>query len=270
VFTALYSALILGLVYTTSAQTAYTWTGDAGEGSNWYDATNWVDGNVPTNASLQLATSNAADTVTFDSETASSMPGTIDTYQSWTINIKMPQVIVLNGTVSFDGIYNYGWSGINTFTIGDGDIGTLAQVNIGWSILNWYPNGIKTYVINSDGTLNVTTGITGFSVDGNKKKTVIRLVGGSVNIDGSIANHLTNAVDNYVSFELPGSSFTASLGGQLPDLATVEANIGSNMSFRIADVGLDSDVYLDAVENAGNFTITLVDPPPSGTVIILR
>jgi hypothetical protein len=253
-----------------NAQTDYVWTGDAG--GNWYDAGNWASGNVPTDGTL-LRTASSDDTVTFDSESASSMPGAVTTYQGWTGSLKMPQVRVLNGTVNFSGTQNWGWSGIDTFVIGDGDTVTPAAISVSFSGLNRDPNGIKTYIVKVDGTFNVNASITSWSYDV-YKDTVVKLQGGTMLVNGTITEgSLTGDAGDYVAFEAVGSSFTAQFGasGSFIDLAAVQAEIGDSKSFRINGTGLDKDVFIDAVDNQnGTFSLTLVDPPPSGTVITIK
>ena len=247
----------------------FTWTGGAGSGSNWYDTNNWLGGSVPSDGTL-IRTTNSADVVIFDSETASSMPGTVTTYQSWTGSTtvgKMPQVRVLNGTVAFSGTQNWGWSGIDTFTVGDNNALTSAAVNVGFSNLNRDPDGTKTYVVNSDGTFNVTnTGNIKFS-DSSAKETVVRLLGGAFILAGNINSNLTDDPGDYISFEELGSVFTADFGGQLPDLTTIEGQYGD--SFRIGgSLASNPLVSLVTTDNGdGTFTITTNIPEPSTAIL---
>ncbi len=250
------------------AQTTYTWTGSAGTGSGWDDPDNWVGGFVPVMPEYHgsdLVTNNSADVVIFDSETAIDgyMPGPIRPRQSWTGGRRSPNVQLRNGSLTLQGTQNWGWNG-DTLVIGDGDMGTLADVTVGWVSLNRDPNGTKTYVVNADGSFIVTGNITRFTDDGNQKRAVIRINGGAVEINGSIDSRFTNAANNYVDFVAEGSTFTAKFGGQLPDLATVQDNIGPALSFRSSE-GLNLGAR---TIDEDNFEVYI--PPPSGTMILLR
>ena len=125
--------------------------------------------------------------------------------------------------------------------------------------LNAAGSSTKTYVVNADGNLLMGTSFTWAT--GNA---VVSLLGGAMNVNGSINGGLTNDANDYVSFEALGSTFTAAFGGQLPDVAAVEANIGAGKSFR-ATTGLN----LELTDNGTTFTITAGGPPIStpGTLI---
>lgn len=92
--------------FDSAVAATYTWTGTVG--GNWYDTGNWSGGTAPTDGTL-IRTASSLDIIIFDSETSSSMPGTIATYQSWTGSLKMPSVEVRNGSVTFSGSSN--WAG---------------------------------------------------------------------------------------------------------------------------------------------------------------
>ena len=223
-------------VIPATAGIVYTWTGGAGAGSYWENPGNWDTNGVPSNGSGSLATPYATDTVIFNSETAvgNHMPGA-------SIGVgRAPNLTLANGTLNL-AYYgqNWSWSG-TTFTIGDGNMTTLAQANTDLSNLNRDPDGVKTYVIKADGALSLSGGIYAWAdnTDWWGKTAVVHLQGGQMIVNGSInANFTDGASVNYVTFDAPGSKFTAKFGGQLPNLAAVQAAIGTNLNFR-AGTGL--------------------------------
>lgn len=240
-----------------SAQAAvFTWTGN-GDVNDWQDTANWVSGSVPNSYSGQLSTLSSSDVVVFDSETATAMPaGSILTRTSWTSGGKNPQVQVLNGQVTFSNNLNWGWSGITTFIVGDGDMNTLAVADTGYTNLNRDPNGIKTYVVNADGTLKFRNNLTVWS-DAAAKDAQIQLNGGTVLFLGTINANLTNDADDLVSFNSAGSTFTAKFGGEFADLSAVTAQFG----YSFVDT---TGTGLAATNNGdGTFTVTLVPEPAS-------
>ena len=137
---------------------------------------------------------------------------------------------------------------------------TLAVADTGYSDLNRDPNGLKTYVVNADGTLIFRNNVTAFSNDGNAKLAQVQLNGGTVQFNGTIGNHLTNVANNYISFNAIGSTFTAAYGGQLADLATVTGQFGD--SFK------DTTGFgLKATDNVSTFSVTVIPEP--GTLGLL-
>lgn len=261
---------VAALLFTGNTHAAtFIWTGaDGATDATWENPLNWDGGTVPNATAGQLSTSSASDIVIFDSETVSFMPSNfITTRTSFIGGGKNPQIQVLNGQVDFANGLNWGWSGIETFIVGDGDMTTLAVANTGFTDLNRDPNGLKTYTVNADGTLIFRNNITGFSNDGNQKQTQVNLVGGTVRFDGTINNHLTNAANNYISFNALGSTFTADFGGQLPDISTIEAQFGNSFRFGGSLIG-NPNVFLDTTDNGnGTFSIIAAIPEPSTALL---
>jgi hypothetical protein len=88
-----------------------------------------------------------------------------------------------------------------------------------------------------------------------------------VRFDGTINNHLTNAANNYISFNALGSTFTADFGGQLPDISTIEAQLGNSFRFGGSLIG-DPNVFLDTTDNGnGTFSIIAAIPEPSTALL---
>lgn len=257
------SAIFAG---SANATTIYTWTGaDFANDGTWQNDLNWSGGVAPDGVTDQLSTDTATDVVIFDSETAvgGNLPSNaILTRNSFTGSFKNPQIDLRNGTLNFvtNSFDNWGWSGITTMIVGDGNLTTSAIANLGYRNLNRDPNGIKTYVVNSDGTLNVVGQITAFSFDG-AKDTVIQLNGGSFTVGGLINSNLTNDPGDFISFNAVGSTFTADFGGQFADLATVIGQFGDSL----VD---NSGSGLLATDNGdGSFTVSVI-PEPASLVLL--
>jgi hypothetical protein len=257
-------AALAGLVLTAgiaNAATTFTWTGGAGTGSDWFDAGNWDAAGVPVLNTNQYGSQTSTDYVIWDSETATGnyMPsGTISPAAHWPSNSRMPNTELRNGTLTIGQSINWGHTG-NTFVIGDGDATNAATVNVNWSNLNRDPNGTKSYVVNSDGTLNITTTISKFS-DSGSKDSAIKILGGTVLVSGSINANFTDDSGDYVSFQAAGGTFTANFGGQLPDLATITAQFGDSFQDTTGN-------GLTATDNQdGSFTVSVI-PEPSGALL---
>jgi hypothetical protein len=258
-------AALAGLILATgsaNAATTFTWTGGAGTGSDWFDAGNWDAAGVPLLGTNLYGSQTSTDYVIWDSETAAGnyMPsGTITPASSWTSNSRMPNTELRNGTLTIGQSINWGHNG-NTFVIGDGDATNAATVNVNWSNLNRDPNGTKSYVVNSDGTLNITTGLSKFS-DSAAKDAAIVINGGSVVVSGSINSNFIDDSGDYVSFGTTGGTFTANFGGQLPDLATITAQFGDSFQDTTGN-------GLTATDNLDNtFTVSVI-PEPGTTLLV--
>jgi len=252
----------MAMTAASASAVSYIWTGaDGATDATWENPLNWDGGNVPNGQAGQLSTSSSTDIVIFNSETVTFMPSNgITTRNSFTGSFKNPQVQVLNGTVTFNNGLNWGWSGITSFVVGDGDMTTLAVADTGYTELNRDPNGLKTYIVNADGTLKFRNNVGNWSNDGNAKKAQIQLNGGAALFEGTITARFTDAADNYVSFNNAGSIFTADFGGQLADLGTVTGQFGD--SFK--DTTLNG---LKATDNLnGTFTISVI-PEPSTALL---
>ena len=272
------AAIITGLAFCSNAATTYTWTGGHGT-TPWYHVDNWDTNGVPLYGTSRLGTTTWDDLIVIDSEQVSYMPAdTIVISDKWSGGVWMiPQLHVRNGTITLQGPGYLWWfwgdsAATKTLTIGDGDLTTPAVVN--GQFADWSRDVRGSYntlkiLVNEDGTFNNDRDITTWGEAGIPVQLTIN--GGTVDFDSSFANGLTNQNSSWISFNATDSSFTAKFGGQLTDINTVEDNIGGGLSFRMGGSGHDDDVFLDAVDNGNNtFTITFVDPPPQGTVIILR
>lgn len=260
--TLLRAALGLALLSVPAhAATIYNWTGGAGSGSNWYDTGNWDGGVAPGASGDRMQVTDAGDLAVFDSETAVGgyiTPFAFNMLRSTSSGPYPPSISILNGTL------NWGFSANqaigSTFTVGDGDLGTMATLNLDNTIyLNHGTSSSKSYVVNADGTLALGADVLNWS-SGGGLTTVARLVGGTMNISGAVNGNLTNVAGNYVNFEAPGSTFTASYGGQFADLTAVSGQIGD--SFK------DTTGFgLAAIDNGGTtFTVSVV-PEPSAALL---
>ena len=242
-----------------------TWTGANG-GGNWYDAGNW-DVNGPPSQGTRLGTPLQTDIVIFDSTTAVGgyMPTQnilVDSDWSSTEHLQ-PTLQVLNGTINFGSgdWWMYGGSS-QGLIIGDGDTGTLAQVNSGHT--NWTRHidkgGPNRITIHADGTMNQTgSGNFQWSSNGGLDTQMI-LNGGTFTSSREIRGMAGDAGD-FVRFDAIGSSFTAEYGDgattNFLDLTAVNAEFGASFINNTVGTMVASD------NGDGSFTVSVVPEPGS-------
>jgi hypothetical protein len=183
-----------------------------------------------------------------------------------------PIALLYGGDLTFaSGSDNWGPTVHSTSTVGDDDVGN-GTVTLTYSEmyrLNRHPGGTKKWIVNSDGTLEFLSSGTYDTFEPGRWAVFI-INGGSVTLGGPIGGNMTNAANSYVEFKQPEGSFTAKFGVAIPDITTLTNNMGDGLTFRVDGTGLDDDIYLDVSTNAATFTLTLVDPPAAGTILIVR
>jgi hypothetical protein len=238
------------------------WTGaDGATDATWQNSLNWAGGDAPDGVANQLSTVSSTDVVVFNSETVTFMPSnSITTRNSFTGSFKNPQIQVLNGEVTFNGIENWGWSGITSFIVGDGDMTNLAVADTDFRNLNRDPSGIKTYAVNADGTLKFRRSASTWSYSG-AKDAQIQLNGGAVLFDGSISGDFVSDAGDFVSFNSAGSTLTANFGGSFADLTAITNQFAAGFVDTTGN-------GLAATDNSdGTYTISVV-PEPSTTALL--
>lgn len=265
-------AVIATAAFVSSAQAAvFLWTGAVSNSLN--NTANWLeDGGAasvfPADSNDQPATPSASDSIVFDSTSWTQGPRTLYTRtgNDWGV------IRVINGTVTWkndsNNQGNYSWSdattGTPTMEVGDGDA-TAAVANL--NINQWNEaDGDKTYVIYADGTLASDRGGNhDWSNGGND--TVMRIIGGAVNINGAFeeADLLADAND-YVTFEALGSTFTFNKGaaGWFDNASDVTGGFGD--AFRLAGALNSSNAELLLTDNGSTWTVTVqevVIPEPA-------
>lgn len=248
----------------------YLWTGttstNTGLDSNW-------SGNLkPPGTIGSQINSPAADTVVFDSTTWTRAPETLYTRT----NAAWGSIELKNGTIGYanDGNNqgNYSFSGTNTLVAGDG-IGAASTATINFNVMNWNQGGTtgtKTYVINSDGRLVSNRGGLHTWSNGANYDTVMRLLGGSVSINGAFTeSHLTGDAGDYVSFETIGSLFTFNKGiaGQFDDATDVTSAFGD--SFRLGGSLNSGNAALQLTDNTTSWTISAIAAVPEPSAALL-
>lgn len=256
--TILAAALGLATLTIPSVNAAtYVWTG-AGVDVNDIDAAdNWTAAGVPADG-VKIGTGpstvgGAGDLISFDSETATAMPTvSIDAVRIASNGTQLPNFELLNGTLNFNRADV--WAHPNsTFTIGDGDMTTLAQANF-IATVNLARLGSMTYNINADGTLQINAGFLWSSGSNNM---VANLFGGSIISTGAVTSGLKADANSFMSFQSAASSFTAAFGGEFADLTEVTSQFG--VSF-LNDTGSG---FLSAVDNGSTFTVSVIPEPSS-------
>jgi hypothetical protein len=259
------AAVAVASIFAGSAQAAtFTWTGGNGA-TPWHNAANWAGASVPTVDGSSLGTG-ANGVVVFDSETAVSgyMPtDTITVDNDWTSSGGKgltPAIQLLNGTLNLAGPGGqwWHWGGGNVYQVGDGDTGTLAQLNSSFN--NWTRHfdsgGPNKITVNADGTFNQTANFT-FS-SGGSNDAQLTLNGGTFISSGTVTGLDSGDADDFVSFEALGSSFTAVYGGDFTTVADVNNAVTAGVHFK--DTTGNGLVVTD---NGGSFTITVIPEPAS-------
>jgi len=274
-------AVVALLLWATGAMaTNYVWTG-ASDG-NWSNAANWNVEGVPVDiqpgsGALELSAITNRIVINAPGATTPVPTSNIATFGGNT-GAFTPQLDLLYGTSTVtlvaQGIYheNAWW----TSTVGDGDTGNgLAELNYNMNVsqncINRHNNGGVHFTVENDGTLNINLTTAGtvlqFSFGGANHATYFT-VGGVLNVNKAV--QLDGLPGNYFLLNGAGASVTAGFGGSYTNIADVVAELGDGKDFRMDATGLDTDVYLKAVDNGSSFTVILFDPPPKGTVLIIR
>lgn len=273
----MYTLLATSAMLGTASGAVFTWTGGAGT-TPWHASGNWSGGNAPNEGdsgpTTRLGTEGESDLVIFNSETAvagymptDTLTVASDWFGSGASDHLMPAVQVLNGTLSLAGPGGAWWhyGGGNIFQIGDSNMSTLAQVNT--SFTNWTRHfdrgGRNLITVNADGTLNQTANFQ-FSTGGGND-TQLTLNGGSFVSSGTVSGLVTGDLDDFVSFEIAGSSFTAPIGGDFATLTDVTDAFGTHFIN-------NSGESMVAVLNGSTFTVSIpqaVIPEPSSWFLSL-
>jgi len=285
------AALIVTVSFVGSADAAtFTWTG-ASDG-DWTNASNWdingvaVDTNPGGNLELD-----GLDRIVFDAS------GSLNPLPTSNIPAlggnpfdnsahSTPQLDVLFGDVTFS-VPGFGGQGVVkdpddpwVNTIGDGNTGNGAAsltYNGGFSeALGRDPSGPFQFVIEADGTLTVNRGGSGALVlaYGSGREVEVTLNGGAfITPDAIDTERNTTAIGaSFFDLTAAGSTVTASFGDDFADLATVNANTGSGLTFRSSTA-----LPLSSVDNQdGTFTVFVIPEPASlallglGGLMIMR
>jgi len=279
-----FSSVLAGcFVVTNASATTYSWTGDVD--GDWTKAGNWDSNGVPVDTGGgdgDLELNGSTSRIVFDAS-ASSNPVPTNNIPIYGGNAfanttqDTPEMDLLFGTMS---VPVAGWgqglvkhpSSEWTTTVGDGDISNgLAVLNYNMTPnqIHRDPGGTMDFTVEADGELKISNPGNPLDFSYGDGRFARFFVGGKLTFTKAIL--LDGYSGNYFVFKSADANMTAALGGSFPNLSAVEAAIGQSNSFRIAESGLDDDVYLVAATNAGStFTVTLIDPPPAGTVLIVR
>lgn len=256
-------AAILLVAPTAVLGTVYTWTGAASD-NDWANTANWDSNGIPVDngTSAGLTIQMPAGSIVFNGMNAPSknIPDIGGEYQSNqdspTMSFKSGGSFSFKGVAKDSGFWTNQQISRDVLTIGDGVGGGNEDVKVtftGFTLLNRHYAGIThNFVVNSDGTLIFNGGLK-FSFNDTRYST-ITLAGGNVVVLGAIDPIISSVANNYVNFNSPGSTFTASFGGAFTDLAKVTSRLGSDFkAYGSADA-----TSLSAVDNGNNtFTVTM-------------
>ena len=245
----------------------FTWTGAAG--GNWYDAGNWTSDDPDADRPSQgtnLGTHYPDDIVIFDSETSVGgvMPsGNItrdaDWFGSGLDDHLQPTLDVRNGTINYGSGEWWFYGGTSQgLIIGDGDLGTLAQVNS--TFTNWTRHsdrgGPNKITVNADGTFNQTSNFRFSTGGGNDSQ--LYLNGGAFVSSGTVTDLVTGDADDLVRFDAVGSTFTAIYDGDFATFGDVTTAVAGGVHF-VDTTGNG----LIATDNGSTFTVSVAPEPGS-------
>ena len=255
-------------------QTTYTWTGaaDPADG-DWTNAANWDANGIPEDNYPDVADADSlgltmpvGSKIVFNAATVptSGIPKLGGDLAAGGVNRDTPSIELLQGgAIDFGEIsgrdgsvwINAASSNPTVFVVGDGT-GAAGEVelSIGSKVANLqlarHNNNIFSFVVNSDGILNFTSGSVDFG-NSDSRVAQITIDGGEVNFSGVITDMatITNAV---VDFTAIGGELTASFGGNFANIGVVQASIGVDF---IESYG----GTLLAVDNTdGTFTVSAI------------
>lgn len=221
----------------------YTWTGTAGD-LDWHNPANWDSNGIPVDNFVSGGWITTGLTlpkrakVIFD---GSNMPAQhIKPYFGGSISENIiydsPSFIIKRGgtlTTRVEG-YDQGlWSEAGTtrtlLTVGDGIGGEGEDVELSLNVAGTLnENGSGTmhhFQVNSDGTLRIT-GSFDFSSDPTNRWSMITINGGDVTSEKTVKNLIANS-KSYIEFTAVDGSFTAALGDDFPDAASVVSSLGT-------------------------------------------
>ena len=153
------------------------------------------------------------------------------------------------------------------FTVGNGVGGGVEDVTLNLTMaddLMRHANSHHHFVVNSDGTFNITASATlKFAWGATAARTSsFTIAGGTVVINKPLV-HLSRA-DCFVEFTEPGGSFTAQYGSDFADIAAVRNSLGVDF---LDNTGLPSSCFR-AIDGGSAFTVVLQGT--AATVLLVR
>jgi len=259
----LMSAVVaMGMVVASTiahGQTTYSWTGNVD--GDWTEADNWDVNGVPPPGAGNVGQL-SGDRIVFNAVTsANPLPtSNIPSLVSRSGSYKTPSFEVLYGdTITFGGT-TANWGYTQNSIVGDSNLvnGTVTLIYSTMYYFNRDPNSTKSWTVNADGILNFTRSATYDMSDGSARPSIFTINGGTISINGALKDFTTTS-QAYVEFTASGANFTAKFGQNLPDLATVWANIGPTLSFRST-----GGINLAAKDNGDTtFTVYADNTPPT-------
>jgi len=261
-----------GSTFTVSE--GYRWTGAAGDG-DWSNTVNWVGGVLPVDTRpgdgyAQGLSIPYYDVIEFDGANLPSVniPGLGGEAVA---NADTPSVVIRSGgtmNISVNGRESSFWSNSGStraiITVGDGVGGGTEDVTLNLTMGNdlsrHADNKHNRFVVNSDGTFNVTAGAALDFAWGSTRTSSFTIDGGTVVVNDPI-NSLTDFAGCYVEFTSEHGTFTAQYGYNFADIAAVQASLGTDF---IDNTGVP-EAIVKAIDNGDN-TFTVTTRKNAGTV----
>ncbi len=255
---------------TFTVSEGYCWTGAAGDG-DWSNTVNWAHGAVPVDTQpgtgdRRGVTLLYANVIEFDGTNlpAVNIPGLGGFHDSsQTKDWDTPGMVLKSGgtmTMAVVGREGGLWTNPNNqprtvFTIGDGVGRGHEDVTLNLTMgahLMRHGGGHHNFVVNSDGTFNITAGVPlQFSYkDLAARTSSFTIAGGTVVVNDPVL-YLNTQAGCYVEFTEPGGSFTAKYGGDFTDVALVRSSL--DVDFRNS-MGIPGS-YLHVIDRGNSFTV---------------
>ena len=246
------------------------WTGAAGDG-DWSNSVNWVGGRIPQDTLLDGSTANPS----YDAGLSLSYANIVEFAGTNMPSMNIPGI---GGTVGHDTPtmnFNRGgtidlelagrekdfWSNSGTrtvWTVGDGIGEGVEDVVVNLTMnddLSRHADGHNTFVVNSDGTFNITPLASRLKFAATTNRTSsFAIDGGTVVVSNPVFNLTGVGFEAcVVEFTAEGGTFTAQYGDDFADIAAVSSSLGDDF---VNSTG-SAAAYLKAKDNGATFTVTV-------------
>ncbi|MBT3194542.1 MAG: hypothetical protein HN341_18500 [Verrucomicrobia bacterium] len=253
------------LAVNASAQTTYTWTGTAGDGS-WANTANWNSNGVPVDSSESsagLSFANVGSKIIFSAATlpTNNVPDIGGTasggIESPVIDLQSGGTLTLTAGVGMhNGFFSNAGGGRTLFVVGDGVSGAAEDVTLNLDVtgdLNRHSQAYHDFTVNSDGTLNFTKTSDQVCAYNTSRNVTFTIAGGAVSFAGSLSKFGAGYPNSFAEFTATGGTFTASYGGDYANITAVSNRLGYDFVSRSAGIAVE------ATDNTTTFTVTAVE-----------
>ena len=216
-----------------------TWTGSSD--SNWSNTANWIAGvlpvdNAPGTGDDEGLTMVHSDEVVFAGNTIPTnfpyIGGNIGGKDSPSLRFNSGGTTDLAVVGNDNSFWTTSEATRDVLTVGDGVGGGVEDVTLnltmGAYLQRYGSNTTHNFVVNSDGTLSITSSASFLSFryqSSSNQLARFTIAGGAVVINNPISG-IKALAGNYIDFTKPGGSFTFWRGGDFPSIASVRSSLG--------------------------------------------